>query len=575
MDIDRDQLERIRQKAYAIVQADPGGPNADQARRILSKLPKIKVGQGFEQPGLPKQTVHGELAGGDFGGEQTLPQTPDEAAGIENKLAGLTLPQKAALVAGSAPNRRQFERGMDDMLTFGAGQKIAGKIGRALGDQPDVDLGATGAEDARTSPNARGYGQLAGALSGKGAAGLVGRGVLGATAPIANAGKGLLGSTILGAVRGGVANELTMPLIAGGQAAVQGENPIPIMKEEAKNPFNSAAGALLGIPSGLSRGIRQTGQTGRDIRLAEEYRATPTPFGGAKGGAYESSPLLREAEGTAGEQGQASRRAAEHVMNTLDKERSGLQAQYGADKASARDQGFLEGRISTDAVRQEAQKLLSGMGLTSSERSAIQREVLDELDKHPGGMTVDDFNDFRGKLGRIFGVGPGETAVPAIDVLRRSAKGAIDETEMGPINERYSKGREALTRKHEQLGISEGGRREVQERRIANVIQRRANDEAPGAGINEAGDLGIAQFLAENPHLKAPFDTARLLAAKERMSAGIEPQGGFFRRVGKHGLLEKNLEPALVGMYRLGAPADRLAIPAALAARFYLQGGQP
>src|SRR6185369_1420119 len=101
----------------------------------------------------------------------------------------------------------------------------------------------------------------------------------------------------LGAVRGGVANEMAMPLIAGGQAAVRGENPIPVMKQEALNPMNSAAGALLGIPSGLSRGIRETGQTGRDIRLAEEYRGTPTPFGGAKGGAFETSPLLRDAEG--------------------------------------------------------------------------------------------------------------------------------------------------------------------------------------------------------------------------------------------------------------------------------------
>jgi len=108
---------------------------------------------------------------------------------------------------------------------------------------------------------------------------------------------------------------------------------------------------------------------------------------------------------------------------------------------------------------------------------------------------------------------------------------------------------------------------------VANIIQRRANDEAPGAGIQEAGDLGIEQFLAENPHLKAPFDTARLLAAKERMSFGIEPQGGFFRRVGKHGLLEKNLEPALVGAYRLGQGADRLAVPGSLAAQYLLGGG--
>ncbi len=189
-------------------------------------------------------------------------------------------------------------------------------------------------------------------------------------------------------------------------------------------------------------------------------------------------------------------------------------------------------------------------------------------------MTVDDFNDFRGKLGRVFGVGPGETSVPAIDVLRQAAKRTIDDTEMGPINENYSKGRERIMRQHEQLGTVEGGRRNVQERRIANIIQRRANDEAPGNGIQEAGDLGTEQFLNENPQHREAFDTARLLAAKERMTAGIEPHGGFFRRVGKHGLLEKNLEPALVGAYRLGSPLEKGSVPASLAAQLLLNGRQ-
>lgn len=601
-----EKADVLRSLIYKRLSDNPSHPSAGKLRTVLSALPRVKVGQGFDQPGLPKETVRGELSGGDLGSE--LPPTPDEtvAMGPQNGSGGpqskqvsralesrpqeMPLPQKVALVAGSGPYRREFERGMDDMLTFGAGQKVAGVAGRLLGDKPDVDLGVTGKTDPNSAPNARGYGQLAGALTGKGLTGLVGRTTLGVTAPIANAGRGIVGNTILGAIRGGLTNELAMPVISGGQTLVGGPQNgedvktaaglrsyggriIDAMKNEALNPFNAAAGMLMGIPAGASRGIRETGQTGRDLRLIEQYGAKPSRIGrGPQGGIFES-PAMRDIEGSSGDQGAASRRAAEGVLNSFDEEGASLNRQYGADKTSARDQGFLEGRISTDAVREDAQKLISGMGLTSSERSAIQREVLDELDKHPGGMTVDDFNDFRGKLGRIFGVGPGETSVPAVDTLRRSAKRAVDDTEMGPINERYSKGREALTRKHEQLGLSEGARRDVNERRLANLIQRRANDEAPGTGIQEAGDLGTEQFLKENPKFSPAMDTARLLAAKERLTAGIEPHGGFFRRVGKHGLLEKNLEPALAAMYRLGAPADQLAIPAALAARYYL-GGQ-
>lgn len=580
---DEEQIARIRSKLYSL--ASSGGPNADQARRMLSKLPKMSVGHDYRAESGDRAAtipVHGELAGGDVGSE--LPPTADEMAGIENKPAELPVTARAAMTALVPSNRREFFRGADDVLTFGAGQKVAGKIGRALGDAPDVDLGATQAEDARSSPNARSVGRLAGALSGRGLTGAVGRGSLKIASPISNAGKGLLGKATSGAIGGAVANEVAMPVIAGGQAAFggpQGEEGFKdyasrvgeTMKREALNPTNAIAGFLLGGASGTARGIRDTGQTGRDIRLVEGYGATPSRIGrGPQGGVFDS-PLMRDIEGSAHDQGSASRVAAEHVMNSLDEASSALSRQYGADKAAARSQGFLEGRIDTNALREDAQQLIAGQRLTSAQRSAIQREVLDELDKFPSGMTVDDFNDMRGKLGDVFGIGPSEAAHPALDTLRQSAKRTIDETEMGPINEAYSKGRERIARQHEQLGTVEGGRRGVQERRIANIIQRRANDESPGAGIQDASDLGTEQFLKENERHRPMFDTARLLAAKERMTAGIEPQGGFFRRVGKHGLMEKNLEPALVGAYRLGLPMEKGSIPAALAAQFLLNGG--
>jgi hypothetical protein len=589
VDADRDQLERIRAKAYAI--AEGGGPNADQARRILSKLPKINVGQGFNQPGLPKDNVYGELSGGDIGEE--LPQTPDETVGLKNKLRELPIGAKAAMVAASPPTRREFIRGVDDMVAFGAGQRIAGGVDRALSggriergfERMGLPLHTVtpeqGREDVRDAPNARTTGQLLGAMI-PGATNLVGKASLGVVSPLTSAGRGLVGKATTGALGGAIANEIAMPVIAGGQTAVAGPRTDEdlgsyasrigsAMKEQALNPTNAAAGALLGLPSGFARGIRETGQTGIDIRLVEEYGAKPSMIGrGPQGGVFDS-PFFANAEGTAGEQGMASGRAARAVLGAMDEEGAALGRRYASAKASARDQGWLEGKIDTNGVREEANRLIAGTSLTSGERAAIQREVLDELNNYPGGMSVDEFNDFRGKLGRIFGVGGGETAVPAIDRLRQSAKRTVDETEMGPINEEYSKGRQRISRQHEQLGIAEGGRRDIQERRVANLIQRRANDEAPGTGIQE--ELGTRDFLAENPQHTPMFDVARLLAAKERMTAGIEPQGGFFRRVGKHGLLEKNLEPALVGAYRLGRPMEQGSISAALAAQFLLNGG--
>lgn len=571
--MDTEQLERIRQKAYAIVEANPGGPHADQARRILGKLPKRTVGRDMNKSlalgsSAGGREVSGELSGGDLGSE--LPPTSDEMAGLESHVARPGLGTRAAATVGYAPSRREFLRGADDMVTFGAGQKLARKAGELVGDTSMSE--EQGKADVRESPNARGYGRLAGSFSPGGATATVGRGALKLASPIMNAGRGFLGKAASGTIGGAVANEFAMPVIAGGQAAVRGENPLPIMKEEALNPVNAAAGALLGLAGGSARGIRETGQTGRDIRLVEQYGAKASPFG-PKGGVYDS-PLFQHMEGTAMEQGQLSKQAAERVLNTMDDEAAALSRKYVTDKAAARDQGQLEGMIDTGAVRQDAESLIAGTGLTTGERAAIRREVIDELDQYPGGMTVDQFNDFRQKLGRIFGVGPGETAVPALDKLRQAAKRTVDETEMGPINEAYSKGLERRTRQHEQLGIAEGGRRDVQERRLANIIQRRANDEAPGTGIQEAGDLGTGQFLAENPQHGPMFDSARLLAAKERMTAGVEPQAGFFRRFSKHGLLEKNLEPAAVAAYRLGGLLGTQGVPASVIAQYLLQGGQ-
>ncbi len=558
---DSDQLERIRAKAYAIASA--GGPDADQARRILSKLPKIKVGR--REPVRGGVGVHGELAGGDIGAE--LPPTPDEEVGIPNQLAEQSLPQKAALAILSPSSRREFERGADKMLTFGLGQKVAGKIGRALGDKPDVDLQATEATDIRESPNARTAGELSALLSGKGLAGAaskVGRAVM---SPLASAGKGILGKGLAGAVAGAGANEIAMPLIAGGQEAVEGKNPLPAMKEQALNPVNAAAGALLGFGSGAARGLRESGQVGRDIRLVEEYGAKPTPFGGASGGQFDS-PIMQGVEGSTREAGAMARKAARNVLGGLDEEQAGLSRDYGAAKKAAGDAGFIEARIDPLFVREEADRLLRGERVTNSQRAAIESEVVGALDRHPQGMSLDDFNDFRAKLGDIFGTGPGEASHPALDRLRQAAKRTVDETEMGPINQRYHEGTTALDKKYEQLKLTRNTNPRVAEERVAGQILRRG-DNTPTAGIQEPA---VEEFLQANPKYRPLFDTISLLNAKERMSLGLEGHGGsLYTRL--HGALHHNIEPLQVGAYRLGKPLEKGAPAAALAAQLLLNGG--
>lgn len=591
---DPEKADRLRAMVYEKLSGDPNHPKAALLRQVLGALPKVKVGR--REPIRGGLGVHGELSGGDIGSE--LPPTEDESLGIEGSgMQEIPLLHRVAANAGNLRGRRAFVRGVDDMVTLGAAGRIAERnpgiagmnelstaiegVGKAfpeLGDRASALADEAravnysekqAAKDDVEYPYARPAGQIAGAAVPFGGASLIGRAGLGIGARAATE---LGGGVVRRGIGGAVGGSLAPPAIAAGQAAIRGEDPRGALREQLTNPYNYLLSGGFGAAGGMARGIRDSaGHTGRDIRLVESYGAKPTPFSGAKGGAFDS-PLLSEA-GTAGEQGMASRRAAEKVMGSFDDESLALSRSYRESKASARAQGFLEGLIDTETIRQDANKLISGLRLTSSQRAAIQREVLDELDKFPGGMPLDDFNDLRAKLGDIFGTGPGEAAHPALDTLRQSAKRTVDDTEMGPINEAYHKGREAISRKHSQLGIAEGGRREVAEKQIANLIQRRANDEAAGAGIQEAGDLGTSQFLKENPRFKPAFDTARLLAAKERMSFGAEPQAAFHRRMGHH-LLEKNLEPAAVALYRMGVPLERLGVPATVAAQYFMQGGQ-
>lgn len=566
--MDTDQLERIREKAYAL--AEGGGPNADQARRILSKLPKVNVGHDFraESGDRPSRLpVHGELSGGDIGSE--LPPTSDEAAGLPNKMDEMPLPQRAAMAGMLPSSRREFLRGADDMITFGAGQRLAGKVGNALGDEPDVNLEATQGEDARNSPNARTVGRLAGAVAPggtarvfRGAGSLVGR----AVSPLA--GAGAAGRTFAGVLGGAGANTIAVPAVAGAQAAVRGENPITDISNAFKDPMNPVVGGLLGLPIGIAAGIHgNKGQVGRDIRLAEQYGANPNPIGGARGGAFDS-PLLSGVEGSTREAGAMARKASRGVMGGLQEEQAGLSREYGASKEAAREAGFMEGRIDPLFVREAAEKLMKGERLTGSQRAAVEAEVTGALDRHPTGMTLDDFNDFRAKLGDIFGTGPRDAAHPALDSLRQAAKRTVDETEMGPINERYHEGTKALDKKYDQLKLTRDTDPRVSEERVAGQILRRGEN-TPTAGIQEPA---IEEFLQANPKYRPLFDSVSLLNAKERMALGLEGHGGsLYSRL--HGIAHRNVEPLQVGAYRLGMGSEK-AIPASsMAARLLLNGG--
>ncbi|MEP6652070.1 MAG: hypothetical protein ABJA82_01860 [Myxococcales bacterium] len=434
-----------------------------------------------------------------------------------------------------------------------------------------------------------GAASLAGKFAGKGIAGLA---RLGARAGAA-AGGGA-GAIVGGAAGGALGGAATAPLVGGalaaGQTAVQGDvTDAPRAGYEAakatlKDPLAMAGGAVLGGLGGASQGIRSGDtQTGQDLRLVEEFGGSPRLLTGAKGGAFES-PILRDRRGTTGEVGEVAREAGDSIRTGLNAKTKALQDQYAAGKRRLATDDFVaspsrrradsdgtqvmadpnfvpEGVIprgdvtkprptpagseilDTAPMLDATSKLLESKRLPASAKAAIKSEVLDVLEESGGRMSVDDFNDFRGKLQDLSKVGePGAKA--HFRTLYKAAKDIIDDTEYGQLNATYSKGIEAQKRRHRQLGLGRTTTATdiedpIAAKKVARVVRRQ--DENTATAGQEAVD--VQRFIEENPEFRNALAASRLLSAKGRLRVGVPETGGLYERVG--GLAMRNAEPLL------------------------------
>jgi hypothetical protein len=203
--------------------------------------------------------------------------------------------------------RRELERGVDDMVTLGAGQKVAGWLGRKLGDSPDVDLQATQGQDAASAPGYRAGGNLVGAvipgaasLAGKGGAALAERALGGVAA------HGAMSGAAMGAARGVLGYEAGAVPAAAAQAAIAGQSPLDAAREAATNPLGLAlaggGGAIGGAGRGAAAKIRDPKHlTGRVLQDVEAGGGRVRMFGKpVEGGVFEAPELTDLKEGRAG-----------------------------------------------------------------------------------------------------------------------------------------------------------------------------------------------------------------------------------------------------------------------------------
>lgn len=170
----------------------------------------------------------------------------------------------------SPERRRETLRGLDKMVTLGYGQKLAARIGNALGDTPDVALGPetfgndmvanTQATDRAAAPGFQELGSIAGMLT-PGASLQAAKG----GAKIAQAATGGLKGIVPSAARGIIGYEATAPALAGLSADAEGRR-LETAADVASDPTGLAlaggTSALVGAGSKLADGAKDRATAG-------------------------------------------------------------------------------------------------------------------------------------------------------------------------------------------------------------------------------------------------------------------------------------------------------------------------
>lgn len=138
---DTDKIAEVRAKLYSFIANNPDDPDADRARRILGKLPRVDVSSDSRRAiaGMPQETTNHDLMPGPEGGPQFDPRagysdTPELAA-----KHGHTEDQMFVTGGEHSPHdfklRTPYGRSqIDPTGQFVAEQVALGGAGRAIGE---------------------------------------------------------------------------------------------------------------------------------------------------------------------------------------------------------------------------------------------------------------------------------------------------------------------------------------------------------------------------------------------------------------------------------------------------------
>lgn len=178
--------------------------------------------------------------------------------------------------------RREFERGLDNMITIGYGQQFADWAGRKLGDAPDVQIAATADADRVAAPGWREAGTTAG-LALPGVTSAVGKGVVKGVGLATKTLKAtsLPAAAVLGAGRAGVSAGVTGGLVGALHADSEGRR-LDAGFDAATDPASLALSGALGAVGGAGERVLTNAKGRVDARIESNIARGET---GGKAGA--------------------------------------------------------------------------------------------------------------------------------------------------------------------------------------------------------------------------------------------------------------------------------------------------
>lgn len=231
-----------------------------------------RIGTGFARMG---HTI--------YTGAEVLSRRPRELLAAPFAPEGEKLKAAGRALGGAVEDikdpakRHELERGMDNMVTLGYGQRLAARIGNATGDvgrgqslnetrqfSSDPRAGSIGgasqveAAERAAAPGYQELGTMLGVASPS-AAGAIGKGG-GTLVKLATRGAvpaGAVGRTLLGAGRGVAGYEATAPLVSGLSADAEGRR-LEAAREAATDPAGIVLAGTMGAGSGASQRLTET-----------------------------------------------------------------------------------------------------------------------------------------------------------------------------------------------------------------------------------------------------------------------------------------------------------------------------